>query len=195
VSVNVSMRQLRDDRLVNEVRDALQRHEMTAESLEIEVTESSLAGNQREVSGLLETLRHMGVRIAIDDFGTGYSSMSVLSELPTDALKIDRSFVMESASRSTSRSVVEAIITIAHLLGKSTVAEGVETSDQVRTLRELGCDFAQGYFFAMPVRAEQVPAVIARVPAWRLIVADAAVAGARPKAAVASDGSAVSHAG
>jgi len=195
VSVNVSMRQLRDDRLVNEVRDALQRHEMTAESLEIEVTESSLAGNQREVSGLLETLRQMGVRIAIDDFGTGYSSMSVLSELPTDALKIDRSFVMESASRSTSRSVVEAIITIAHLLGKSTVAEGVETSDQVRTLRELGCDFAQGYFFAMPVRAEQVPAVIARVPAWRLIVADAAVAGARPKAAVASDGSAVSHAG
>ena len=119
VSVNVSMRQLRDERFVNEVRAALLRHDMTAEALEIEVTESTLAGNQREVSALLETLRRMGVRIAIDDFGTGYSSMSVLSELPTDALKIDRSFVMESASQGTSRSVVEAIISIAHLLGKS----------------------------------------------------------------------------
>jgi diguanylate cyclase (GGDEF)-like protein len=194
VSVNVSMRQLRDDRLVNEVCDALLRHNMTASALEIEVTESTLAGNQGEVSGLLETLRRMGVRIAIDDFGTGYSSMSVLSELPTDMLKIDRSFVTESARRSTSRSVVEAIITIAHLLGKRTIAEGVETSDQVRILRELGCDFAQGYFFAMPVRAEELPAVIARVPAWRKIVGGAVVAGDRASAA-ASDGRAGSHTG
>jgi diguanylate cyclase (GGDEF)-like protein len=180
VSVNVSMRQLRDERLINEVRDALLRHDMKAEALEIEVTESTLAGNQRVVRGLLETLRRMGVRIAIDDFGTGYSSMSVLGELPTDTLKIDRSFVTESASRSTSRSVVEAIVSIAHLLGKSTVAEGVETSDQVRTLRELGCDLAQGYFFAEPVRAEELPAVIARVPAWRQIVGDAVVDGDHP---------------
>ena len=112
--------------------------------------------------------------------------MSVLSELPTDVLKIDRSFVTESARRSTSRSVVEAIITIAHLLGKRTIAEGVETSDQVRVLRELGCDFAQGYFFALPVRAEELPAVIARVPAWREIVSDVGVAADRPRAA-ASD--------
>jgi len=194
VSINVSMRQLRDDRLVNEVREALVRNAMPAEVLEIEVTESTLASNQLEVSGLLETLRRMGVRIAIDDFGTGYSSMSVLSELPADALKIDRSFVTTSASRRTSRSVVEAIISIAHLLGKSTVAEGVETSDQVRTLRELGCDFAQGYFFAKPVPAEELPAVMARVPAWRQIVSDAVVAGDRPRAA-ASDGRAGSHAG
>jgi diguanylate cyclase (GGDEF)-like protein len=194
LSVNVSMRQLRDDRLVNEVREALVRHAMNAEVLEIEMTESTLASNQREVSGLLETLRRMGVRIAIDDFGTGYSSMSILSELPTDALKIDRSFVTTSASRRTSRSVVEAIISIAHLLGKSTVAEGVETSEQVRTLRELGCDFAQGYFFAKPVPAEDLPAVIARVPAWRQIVSDAVVAGDRTGAA-ASDGRAGSRAG
>jgi EAL domain-containing protein (putative c-di-GMP-specific phosphodiesterase class I) len=172
LSVNVSMRQLRDDRFVNEVRDALMRHAMCAETLEIEVTESTLAGNHREVSGLLESLRRTGVRIAIDDFGTGYSSMSVLAELPTDALKIDRSFVMESASQSSSRSVVEAIISMAHVLGKVTVAEGVETIDQVRTLRQLGCDFAQGYFFAKPVPAEDLSAVVARVPAWRQIVSD-----------------------
>jgi diguanylate cyclase (GGDEF)-like protein len=183
LSVNVSMRQLRDERLVNEVRDALKRHAMSAEALEIEVTESTLATNHREVSGLLKSLRRTGVRIAIDDFGTGYSSMSVLAELPTDALKIDRSFVMESASQRSARSVVEAIISMAHVLGKVTVAEGVETIDQVRTLRQLGCDFAQGYFFAMPVPAEDLPAVLARVPAWRQIVSDSVADHERPRAA------------
>jgi diguanylate cyclase (GGDEF)-like protein len=189
LSVNVSMRQLRDERFVKEVRKALTRHAMSAEALEIEVTESTLAGNQHEVSGLLEALRRTGVRIAIDDFGTGYSSMSVLGELPTDALKIDRSFVMESAIQRSSRSVVEAIISIAHVLGKVTVAEGVETSEQVRTLRQLGCDFAQGYFFAVPVPAEELPEVVARVPAWRKIVSDgiADSGGYRPELAAVSE--------
>jgi len=183
VSVNVSMRQLHDDGFVAEVRDTLMRHAMSAEALEIEVTESTLAGNQKEVNAMLETLRLMGVHIAIDDFGTGYSSMSVLGELPTDALKVDRSFVIESASQRTSRSVVEAIISIAHVLGKVTIAEGVETTGQVRTLRQLGCDFAQGYLFAKPVPAEELPAVLARAPAWREIVDGAATAHDRPKAA------------
>jgi EAL domain-containing protein (putative c-di-GMP-specific phosphodiesterase class I) len=182
VSVNVSMRQLQGDRFVSEVRDTLLRHRMSAEALEIEVTESTLAGNQKEVNALLETLRLMGVHIAIDDFGTGYSSMSVLGELPTDALKVDRSFVMEAASQRTSRSVVEAIISIAHVLGKVTIAEGVETTGQVRTLRQLGCDFAQGYLFAKPVPAEELPAVVARAPVWREIV-DGAAAHDRPKVA------------
>jgi len=184
VSVNVSMRQLRDDRFVAEVNAALLRYAIGAEALEIEVTESTLAGNQKEVNERLEALRRMGVRIAIDDFGTGYSSMSMLGELPTDALKIDRSFVIESASQRTSRSVVEAIISIAHVLGKVTIAEGVETSGQVRTLRQLGCDFAQGYLFAKPVSAEELPAVVARVPAWREIVGSAVAAPDRPKVAV-----------
>jgi diguanylate cyclase len=172
VSINVSMLQLRDRRFVEEVRATLERFGMSAHALDIEVTESTLADNPREVSALLETLRGMGVRISIDDFGTGYSSMSVLGELPTDALKIDRSFVIECASQRTSRSVVEAIVSIAHVLGKVTVAEGVETSGQVRTLRQLGCDFAQGYLFAKPVAAEDLPAVAARASAWRQIVAE-----------------------
>jgi EAL domain-containing protein (putative c-di-GMP-specific phosphodiesterase class I) len=109
--------------------------------------------------------------------------MSVLGELPTDALKVDRSFVMEAASQRTSRSVVEAIISIAHVLGKVTIAEGVETSGQVRTLRQLGCDFAQGYLFAKPVPAEELPAVVARVPIWKEIVGSAVTAHDRPKAA------------
>jgi len=172
LSVNVSMLQLRDGRFMNKIGDALLRHTMSPEALEIEVTESTLADNPREVSKFLETLRQTGVRIAIDDFGTGYSSMSVLGELPTDVLKIDRSFVMESASQRSSRSVVEAIISIAHVLGKVTVAEGVETIEQARTLRHLGCDYAQGYFFSKPVPAKDLPAVVARVPQWRQWVSE-----------------------
>jgi len=183
LSVNVSMLQLRDERFMKEIRETLMRHRMSTEALEIEVTESTLADNPREVSTMLEALRRTGVRIAIDDFGTGYSSMSVLGELPTDVLKIDRSFVIESASQRSSRSVVEAIISIAHVLGKVTVAEGVETSEQMRTLRQLGCDYAQGYFFATPVPAEELPAVLARVPAWRRIVSEAVADDERLKAA------------
>jgi diguanylate cyclase (GGDEF)-like protein len=170
VSVNVSMRQLRDASFVAEVRKALQCSGMRAQALEIEVTESTLADNPREVSALLDAIRQMGVRISIDDFGTGYSSMSALGALPTDALKIDRSFVVECASRSTSRSVVEAIVSIAHVLGKVTVAEGVETPEQVRTLRELGCDFAQGYLFSKPVARDELAAVAAQAARWGGIV-------------------------
>jgi diguanylate cyclase (GGDEF)-like protein len=170
VSVNASMRQLRDDRFVDQVEDVLTRHGMFAQALEIEVTESTLAGNPREVIRLLEKLRRMGVRIAIDDFGTGYSSMSVLCDLPTDVLKIDRSFVARLTDERTSRSVVEAIISMAHALGKITVAEGVETSDQVQALRQLGCDVAQGYFFARPVPLPEMPAVVARLLNWRHVM-------------------------
>ena len=178
VSVNVSMRQLHDAGFVAEVRGTLERFGMSPHALDIEVTESTLADNPREVNAQLEELRRMGVRISIDDFGTGYSSMSTLGVLPTDALKIDRSFVVDCASQRTARSVVEAIISIAHVLGKVTVAEGVETLAHVQTLRELGCDFAQGYLFAKPVAAEDLAAVAARAAIWRDVVVKSATPGA-----------------
>jgi EAL domain-containing protein (putative c-di-GMP-specific phosphodiesterase class I) len=164
---------------VNEVRDA----SCATLSAEGTISDRIDAGRQPARSAeLLESLRRTGVRICIDDFGTGYSYVGA-GRAADDALKIDRSFVMESASQGSSRSVVEAIISIAHVLGKVTVAEGVETSDQVRTLRELGCDFAQGYFFAKPVPAEDLPAVVARIPAWRQTVADSVADHERPRAA------------
>jgi diguanylate cyclase (GGDEF)-like protein len=161
VSVNVSMRQLRDDRFVDSVRRILEETRMPPGALELEVTESTLAESPRRAMAVLEELRGMGVRIAIDDFGVGYSSMAALGQLPADVLKIDRSFIVNCAARSDASSIVEAIISMAHALGKLTVAEGVEDENQLALLRLLGCDVAQGYLHARPLPAAEVPRFIA----------------------------------
>ena len=109
----------------------LQETRTSPSALELEVTESTLAERPRQVIALLDELRAIGVRIAIDDFGVGYSSMAALGQLPADVLKIDRSFIEHCASRPEAASIVEAIISMAHALGKLTVAEGVETPQQL----------------------------------------------------------------
>lgn len=156
ISVNASVRQLRDRQYVQAVMDVLSDTGMRAQALELEVTESTLAQNTTEAAVLLDALRMQGVRIAIDDFGTGYSSMAAIGRLPADVIKIDRSFIEDCASRPDAASVVEAIITMAHVLGKHTVAEGVETSAQLSVLRRLGCDAVQGYLLAMPMTAAEL---------------------------------------
>jgi EAL domain-containing protein (putative c-di-GMP-specific phosphodiesterase class I) len=102
----------------------------------------------------LEAIRAMGVRIAIDDFGTGYSSLSYLAKLPVDTLKIDRSFVVEMTAGAEGLALVSTIVTLGHSLKLAIVAEGVETEEQSRCLRELGCDEMQGYLFSKPVPRE-----------------------------------------
>jgi diguanylate cyclase (GGDEF)-like protein len=164
VSVNLSMRQLRDDRFVDSVRRILEETRMPPGALELEVTESTLAESPRRAMVVLEELRRMGVRIAIDDFGVGYSSMAALGHLPADVLKIDRSFIVHCAARSEASSIVEAIISMAHALGKVTVAEGVEDEQQLELLRLLGCDVAQGYLHARPLPAADIPGFIAGRP-------------------------------
>jgi len=168
VSVNVSMRQLRDDRFVGEVREALVRYSLRAESLEIEVTESTLAGNQREVNARLETLRRMGVRIAIDDFGTGYSSLGYLTAFPIDELKIDRSFTAGLESGGREAEVVRSVIGLAHSMRMLVVAEGVENSRQLLELRRLGCHEAQGFYFGRPQPADRLE-IAAGVPQWDVV--------------------------
>jgi EAL domain-containing protein (putative c-di-GMP-specific phosphodiesterase class I) len=105
---------------------------------------------------LLDELRALGVRIAIDDFGVGYSSMAALGHLPADSLKIDRSFVEHCATRPQAASIVEAIICMAHALGKVTVAEGVETPEQLAVIRNFGCDIVQGYLLARPLSSDDL---------------------------------------
>ena len=123
--------------------------------LEFEITESALAQDPRKAIELLQRLRGLGCKLYIDDFGTGYSSLSTLMSLPVNAIKIDRSFVRQMAKSGEAHSVVASIVLMASALGLGTVAEGVETREDAELLRKLGCEEAQGYFFARPVPASE----------------------------------------
>ncbi|MGA2651127.1 MAG: EAL domain-containing protein [Terracidiphilus sp.] len=153
VSVNVSARQLCDSRLVEEVESALADSGLNPESLALEMTESSIMGNAQQTLATLDRLKAMNIRLEIDDFGTGYSSLSYLQRLPFDILKIDRSFICEMAAGNGSLDIVKAISELAHSLKLEVIAEGVETEQQLVALRELGCDYVQGYFFSRPIDA------------------------------------------
>jgi len=154
ISVNVSARQLSDSRLVEDVEFALTESGLNPESLALELTESSIMGNTEQTLAILDRLKAMNVRLEIDDFGTGYSSLSRLQRLPFHALKIDRSFIRELSDGIGSLDIVRAIMQLAHSLKLEVIAEGVETEEQLRTLRHLGCDYIQGFLFSKPVDAK-----------------------------------------
>jgi EAL domain-containing protein (putative c-di-GMP-specific phosphodiesterase class I) len=154
ISVNVSARQLSDTRLMDDVRFALSESGLKPKSLALEMTESSIMGDARQTLVVLDQLKAMGVRLQIDDFGTGYSSLSRLQRLPFGFLKIDRSFIRELNTGSRSVDIVRAILQLAHSLRLEVIAEGVETEEQRSTVRELGCDYMQGFLFSKPVDAK-----------------------------------------
>jgi diguanylate cyclase (GGDEF)-like protein len=156
VAVNVSLRHLRDDTFFEFVEACLREYQLPAHTIELEITESTLADQPEEVSRVLQRIRALGVRIAIDDFGTGYSSMAVLQKMPIDILKIDRAFVIHCAEDDNAAALLEAMINVARGLRKEVVAEGVETPAQAAMLRALGCHFLQGFLFARPATAAQV---------------------------------------
>lgn len=155
IAVNVSGRQFRSGDLIQIISDALQTTSTPPSALEIEVTESLFMDESSDAIAVLNELRQMGLKVAIDDFGTGYSSMSYLRRLPMDSLKIDMSFITDLVNDDIARAIVEAIITLAHTLRKSVVAEGVETEDQLNLLRGWQCDIIQGYYFSKPLAAER----------------------------------------
>ena len=113
----------------------------------------------------LEALKALGVRLAIDDFGTGYASLSYLKRLPVDCLKIDRSLVKGVGYETEDTAIIRAVVSLAHSLGITVTAEGIETQDQLTQLREVGCDQGQGYLFARPVSADRVPELLASLAA------------------------------
>jgi EAL domain-containing protein (putative c-di-GMP-specific phosphodiesterase class I) len=121
--------------------------------LTVEITETSMVEDAEAAASTLMRLRKHGVRLALDDFGTGYSSLSYLRQLPFDVLKIDRSFVQRIAHSGSDRAIVRSVVALAHSLGLSVTAEGVETPEQESALRGLGCEHAQGYLFAGPASA------------------------------------------
>lgn len=155
VSVNVTVLELRRPDFASRIESILAEYGLRPFCLELEITESSLLENSAIVLSQLEHLRKRGIRIAFDDFGTGYSSLAYLKRLPVDVVKIDQSFVRDIGADSDSASITRAIIDMAHNLGKTVVAEGVETDEQRTLLRDLGCEVGQGYLWSRPVPADE----------------------------------------
>jgi predicted signal transduction protein with EAL and GGDEF domain/FixJ family two-component response regulator len=163
VSVNVSAHQLRAARSLTEsVFAALRSSGLPASALELELTESVIIEATAESVDALRELRSAGVRVALDDFGTGHSSLSYLRQLPIDSLKIDRSFISDLASDSGAEAVVRAILALGGALRLRTVAEGVETRQQLELLRERACHEGQGFLFSVPVPAPEIEPLLAR---------------------------------
>jgi EAL domain-containing protein (putative c-di-GMP-specific phosphodiesterase class I) len=164
VSVNISARQLGDPHFLERVMDILREEGLPAHLLEIELTETVLMENMEAGAHTLHRLSQLGIRLAIDDFGTGYSSLAYLRQLPMRRLKIDRSFVKDLPRNEHSRTIVNAIVALAHGLGLHITAEGVETPEQADYLVRQGCDVLQGYLFAKPMPLAQFEALLADAP-------------------------------
>lgn len=160
VSVNLSARQTKDPHLVHDIIEALRENKVPPSQLELEITETVLMDNVHANVDLLNRLQTEGIQLSIDDFGTGYSSMAYLKRFPVEQVKIDRTFVRDIPGDRDDEAITTAIIAMAHSLGLSVVAEGVETEEQLNFLRNSGCDIMQGYYFAEPRPPEQVAAFL-----------------------------------
>jgi len=161
LGVNVSMRQLVHSSFIGEVAQILLRTGVAPQYIELELTESSAMANPQQTIENLTKLKSLGLRVALDDFGTGYSSLAYLQRLPIDVLKIDRAFARGLGRDANDAGIVQLILTLAQLLDLDTIAEGVETAEQVAVLRRLGCHMGQGYFFSAGIPAEQAERLLA----------------------------------
>jgi EAL domain-containing protein (putative c-di-GMP-specific phosphodiesterase class I) len=163
IAVNVSPLQLRRRDFVDKVIRSIKPTIKNPSGIDIEITESMLMQDIELSIRKLATLREAGIGVAIDDFGTGYSSLRLLARLPVNTLKIDRSFVQNIADTPNVLTLVSTVISLARAFGMRTVAEGVETREQLRILRQIDCDEAQGYLFAPPAPASEIPSIILRL--------------------------------
>ncbi|MBP5332126.1 MAG: EAL domain-containing protein [Lachnospiraceae bacterium] len=160
LSINTSVKHLMKIGFVGEIRELINECGISADRLEIEITESIMIESPEKASDCLNELKNMGLRIAIDDFGTGYSSLSYLNSFPSDTLKIDKSFIDKMNMNDSSQKYVEAIISLAHVMDFRVIAEGVEEPEQLETLRRIGCDFIQGYIWGRPLPAEEAEKLV-----------------------------------
>ncbi|MES2585040.1 MAG: EAL domain-containing protein [Pseudomonadota bacterium] len=156
VAVNLSLRQFSDPHLLHHVRSVLENTGLNPTQLELEITESTAMLDLQHTLELLKQLKALGLKLAIDDFGTGYSSLAYLKRFPLDVLKVDQSFVRQLCTNREDQAIAGAVINLAHSLGLDVIAEGVETEDQHRLLREMGCDQIQGYLHGKPMPAPEV---------------------------------------
>ncbi len=164
VAVNLSPREFARHDLPQRIAAALAEYELKPRQLRLELTESMVMGDPVSAAVLINTLAQMGIEVALDDFGTGYSSLSYLKRFRLGCLKVDRSFVSGAPNSIGDQSIVRAVVALGKTLDMKVVAEGVETLDQANFLRQVGCDDAQGYFYARPVNAERIPDLVREIP-------------------------------
>jgi EAL domain-containing protein (putative c-di-GMP-specific phosphodiesterase class I) len=164
VAVNVASRQFVEGDLEQLVRDALARHKVPPELLELELTETALMSNAERTISVLTGLRQLGVKVAIDDFGTGYSSLAYLQRFPIDKLKIDIAFVRDITTNPNDAAIALAIISMAHILKLQVIAEGVETQAQLECLRRGSCDEIQGFFFSRALPPDELGKLVQSAP-------------------------------
>lgn len=155
MSCNVSVRHLMKNNFIEEVRNTLHKYGVPPQCIEIEITESIMIDSTDKALNTITELKNMGIKIAIDDFGTGYSSLSYLNNLPSDILKIDKSFIDVMNDSESSKQYVAMIVSIGHIMNLKVISEGVETEEQVNTLKAIDCDFIQGFIWGRPMPAEE----------------------------------------
>ena len=158
MAINLSALQLNDKNLIGNVQSALKESGLAPQYLELELTETAALQNIEHTIDILQTLRQMGVNIAIDDFGKGYSSLDYIKNLPSNILKIDRSFIKDISESDLA--IVLAMVTLGHQLHLKVTAEGVETENQLRLLAKMNCDQIQGYYTGRPAPAQDIAAML-----------------------------------
>ncbi|MFN6561964.1 MAG: EAL domain-containing protein [Nostoc sp. ChiSLP01] len=166
ISVNLSARLFSQPNLLDQIDRIIYENKINPEHLQLEITESVIMENTNAIKIILEQLRQRQIKLVMDDFGTGYSSLSYLHSFPLNALKIDKSFVKRMQENEENMGLVPAMIGIANSMGMTAIAEGVETQEQLAQLRNLNCDFAQGYLFSKPIEEELVMKLLTTAPQW-----------------------------
>ena len=159
MNINLSSKHFMSPTLLDDIQEILKQTGMPPEQLKLEITETALMEDADETIRLVHRLKDLGLKLVIDDFGTGYSSLASLKYLPIDCLKVDRLFITDMLKDADSSVIMGTIVSVAHALGHSVIAEGVETHEQLKVLSGIDCDMVQGYFFSRPVPATQIPAL------------------------------------
>jgi len=160
ISINISAQRFSDSRLISEIAEIIRIFNLPKNSIVVELTEHILMKNIAKARNLFHQFKLLGIKISLDDFGTGYSSLSYIHQLPFDIIKIDRSFISNIGGGRKNHPIISVIVALARALNIELVAEGIETYQQLATLRDMGCDYGQGFFMSKPMHAENTEAVV-----------------------------------
>ncbi|OIP73350.1 MAG: GGDEF domain-containing response regulator [Oscillatoriales cyanobacterium CG2_30_40_61] len=166
ISINLTPRQFSQNNLIAQLDEIVEQTHLNYNCLKLEIKESAIMNNVKTAQVILNQLRQREIQLSLDDFGTGYSSLSYLHSFPVDTLKIDHSFIQELDEDPQQFGLVPVIINIAQKMGMNVIAEGIETAQQLKKLRQLNCDFGQGYFFSTPLNPEQAVKLLRSSPQW-----------------------------